>query len=47
MIKVWVLFVWFTGSMPFGTSYDTREDCERNSVVYKRSVCVQVDVPKR
>lgn len=46
-MSVWVLFVFMLYPVPQATSYDSKADCERAAVIYKRAVCVKVEVPKQ
>ena len=46
-MTVWVLFVWLTLPFPNATAYETQAECKRYEVVYKRAVCVKVEVPKQ
>lgn len=46
-MKVWVLFVWLTGSIPGSWTFDNKAECDEMRANYKRAVCVLVEVPKK
>lgn len=46
-MTMWVLFVWLSSATPAASwAYLSHAECERERLPYKRSVCVQVFVPK-
>ena len=46
-MKVWVLFVWLSSSLPMADSYESKAECQRVAGAYKNAVCIEVYVPRR
>lgn len=48
-MKVWVLFIFLSGSQPSTdiSTYATKAECEKSGEAYRRVACVLVEVPKR
>lgn len=42
---VWVLFVW-VGHLPVTDAYATKAECQERAAIYKKAVCISVQVPK-
>ena len=46
-MKVWLLCVWLSSSLPVVDAYESKAECQRIAGHYKNAVCVEVTVPRK